>query len=218
MKKIFDNWSNYLLKEQTELWGYHIRPEQRVFISPDKFTGMRGVDQDPPDPKEFFGSDMKPKGLWYACGDDWIRWLRINQEEWIDDSKYLYEIELTNPPGWGGDLYHLNDDVNELKGFAEMFQTDALDYAGRRRDTVDWRKVQMTGAMGIEICPYDRKIYRDGFRAPWYEAWDASSGCIWNPRAIKEVRLLAVNQENTETKGNHLEPSGVTLSQDGQKE
>jgi hypothetical protein len=47
---------------------------------------------------------------------------------------------------------------------------------------------------GLIITPYiwERRM-SDEYR--WYYTWDCASGCIWNVRAIKEIRLLEINEK-----------------------
>ena len=37
-------------------------------------------------------AELKPKGLWYAIGDEWIQWVKSESPQWAE--QYLYEIQL----------------------------------------------------------------------------------------------------------------------------
>jgi len=172
MKLILENWRKYLLTEQSELWGYHLRPEQKVFISKKPYTDFQNVRQEP---------HQKPAGLWYGCGDGWIEWLRSDMPQWLEESTYLYEIKL------GSDVLQISNN-KEFQNLEDKFK--ARDRFGR--EVIDWDLVQEAGHSGIEICPYnyDRRMTSD-----WYYGWDVGSGCIWDSRGITEITLLAERSE-----------------------
>ena len=58
-------------------------------------------------------------------------------------------------------------------------------------DHIDYKRVGAAYA-GIEISPY---LYERRYDSMHYYGWDVASGCIWNEIAIKEIRLLAVYDE-----------------------
>jgi hypothetical protein len=171
MKLLFENWRKYLLTEQSELWGYHIKPEQKVFISKEPYTDFRNVRQVRPRTPH-----QKPAGLWYGCGDSWIEWLRSDMPEWLEESTYLYEIKL------GSDVLQISND-EEFQKLEDDFQV----FAPYGQKAMGWELIQNNGYSGIEICPYNHA----GRGSNWYYGWDVASGCIWNSRGIIEVTLLA---------------------------
>jgi len=176
MKLLFENFRKFLLTEQSELWGYHIKPEQKVFISKEPYTDFRNVRQE--------RSQMpmqKPKGLWYGCGDDWIQWLRGDMPEWLEEATYLYEIKL------GSDVLQISND-DEFQNLEDEF----LIFAPYGQKAMDWGLIQNAGYSGLEICPYN-----EGRRwgSDWYYGWDVGSGCIWDSKGIVEVTLLAQKSE-----------------------
>jgi len=141
VKLLLENWRKYLLKEQTELWGYDIHPNQKVFVSKEPFTGFRNVQQDTPESKW-----EKPQGLWYGCGDAWIEWLGWEQRDWLEASRYLYEIKPA------GKILQISntDEFNKLESDFGFHPGDgAISGIG-----IDWKKMQDAGFAGIEICPY----------------------------------------------------------------
>jgi len=178
MKLLLENWRKYLLTEQSELWGYHIRPEQRVFISKEPYTDFRNVRQKRPQT-----SNQKPNGLWYGCGDDWIQWLRSDMPEWLEESTYLYEIKL------GSDVLQVSND-EEFQNLEDEFLVNAR--FGQK--AMGWELIQKNGYSGIEICPYNHGR-RGVMGSDWYYGWDVGSGCIWDSRGIVEITLLAEKSE-----------------------
>ena len=40
---------------------------------------------------------------------------------------------------------------------------------------------------GIVIAPYEDLVQEAKTNNNWLLAWDASTGCIWDPEAIKEI-------------------------------
>lgn len=56
---------------------------------------------------------------------------------------------------------------------------------------VDWMRVA-ADYDGLIITPYQWSLrMADDFS--WYYCWDCSSGCIWNPRAILDIRLVEID-------------------------
>jgi hypothetical protein len=177
MKKILKEW-NQFLKEDQEIFGVRIRTKQKVFLSRDKFTGMRNIKQ------VTQPYHTKPKGLWYSCGDEWVEWLRSEMPQWETDSNYLYEVDPS-------------DKVLYISSNAEMRMFEST-YGIRAKfggSAIDWAKVQSDGHAGIEICPY-----LGDFRwHDWYYGWDVASGCIWDKTGIAKVTLLAQRHKDEET-------------------
>jgi len=91
MKLLLENWRQYLAEEQSEsIFGYTIQPDDKVFLSNTPFDEMRTI-QSGQQQKEGY----KPLGLWYGCGDGWLRY--ASQElpsDYMAGVKYIYKIEL----------------------------------------------------------------------------------------------------------------------------
>mgnify|MGYP003135984010 CR=1 FL=1 len=183
MKLLLENWRQYLT-EQTELWGYHIDPGEKVFVSDRPYTSFRNVQQETP----AYGM-MKPKGLWYACGDSWIEWSESELGQIRGD--HLYGLEL------GEGILRISTE-EEFSQFIDRFLTP-----GEFGKILDWKKVQDEGYAGVEICPYNweaRQLALDGNdRYEWYYPWDVASGCIWDSSGVKNVELLAEKTDETPT-------------------
>ena len=60
---------------------------------------------------------------------------------------------------------------------------------------IAWEKVAAKYD-GLIITPY---IWQRRMELNWYYTWDCASGCIWNVRAIKDIRLIET-VESKETK------------------
>ena len=179
MKLLFENWRKFVIKEQSELWGHHITPEQKVFISKTPYTEFRNVQQKkPPHPM------VKPQGLWYGCGDAWVEWVRSEMPDWLEESSYLYEVKTD------GKVLKISDDA----GFEELEAGFGIQSPFGR--LIDWELIQKEGYGGIEICPYN---WQRRMSSNWYYGWDVASGCIWDSSSIQDVVLLAEKEGSHET-------------------
>lgn len=117
--------------------------------------------------------EMKPYGFWYACGDEWIHWVRREMPDW--EGKYLYDVILKP----SANILFITTE-NQKNDFDFDYGVNVGRYNARM---VNWARVA-SKYDGIEICPSQS-------RSPtWYTAWDVASGCIWNIHAIQELRLI----------------------------
>lgn len=131
---------------------------------------------------------FKPKGFWYACGD---AWLRFAKGEGLGVGKYLYEIEIND-----SNVLKLNT-AKQLEDFTEEFSPNGKDAELLKGMFIDWPKVAEKWD-GIELCPYvSEKRYSLG----WYNTLDVASGCIWNKKAIKKIKLV---EKLNESHGNKI--------------
>ena len=179
MKLLLENWREYLLKEQSELWNYKIQPEQKIFVSPEPFSNLQNIQQKKP-----AHAMDKPKGLWYGCGDSWIEWVRGEMPHWLEKANYLYEIKL------GEKIIQISND-DEFNNFQSEFGfTPSTKFPST---AIDWGMVQAQDYHGVEICPYQgqRRMNLDTGETGWYYTWDVASGCIWNSAGISDIILLA---------------------------
>ena len=118
-------------------------------------------------------TQLKPTGIWYACGYEWIRWLQGEQPDWLAGVRHAYLLDVD-----ARELVVL-DTLGKLDDFDAMYG-----FGGRDREQIDWAAVaQLYG--GVEICPYQRQRRMSLF---WYYAWDVASGVIWSPRALVGAR------------------------------
>ena len=181
MKNLIENWQKYL-NEQTSLFNYEIRPEEKVFISAKKFKTFQNTKQRD---QSALSISVKPSGLWYSCGDDWIDFLSHELPSMLQDAKYLYRVEL------GEGVYQISNE-KEFKNFEKKYIFTPKHFANLGFDNsvmgaIDWHAVQNDGFTGIEICPY---LGSQRFQN-WYYPWDVASGCIWDSKGIKNIELIA---------------------------
>lgn len=172
----------------------------------------------PVDREQNYQEDLvgKPRGIWYSCGGSWIEWCLCED---FGFPHYIHEISVVE---W---RLMMIGNVEELDGFAEEYGLDSdvyyslksglprehyadLKILDRRpmfefedapkmpRNYIDWVKVAESWA-GVEINPYLWKRRLNG--GMWYYGWDCASGCIWDKRAISEIKLLAVYNEESKS-------------------
>jgi len=138
-----------------------------------------------------YGSGMKPRGMWYAPGNDWTRF--VAREYSSAAGGYVYKLTPS-------DSVLKISDHESFKAFEESFgaiesmenyrygeDEDTLESLQKLYGTLapDWSKVAQKYA-GIEISPYIRE---ERF-SRWYNSWDVASGCIWNPVGISSLTLV----------------------------
>ena len=133
--------------------------------------------------------DFKPKGLWYAIGTEWYDWVEKNMPKWLDNYNFAYRLEL-NP----GSVIKLGEDIS-WNDFEDLYgirrKNDYIDTVAY----INWFKVQFDAKdgffgpnkYGIEIIdPW-------GKAGSWERTWDISSGCIWDPKAIKSITKIVLD-------------------------
>jgi hypothetical protein len=123
---------------------------------------------------------MKPVGLWYAFGLAWFEWCLSEQPDWV--TPFWHEILLAKD----AEILKIGTS-KELRDFSEKYRVHHS--MGIR--TLDWDGVAKE-FMGIEINPY---IWKERFALVWYYGWDVASGCVWDGRAIEELRRIEAPPE-----------------------
>lgn len=122
--------------------------------------------------------DDKPKGLWYAIGNEWIKYLQQTTNNFAEE--YIYEIQI-NP-----EKMLLLDTDEKIFEFTKLYGKQK---AGFKNFHIDWKTVAERYS-GIEINPHSWKASRE---LEWYMTWSIASGCIWNKSAIKSFQLYSDN-------------------------
>ena len=160
--------------------GDRITAQADAFGSLDRLARLRPVSQ---------RKGPKPKGLWWALGRAWIRWLRENSPEWLDSYNAVYKLLLDDRRiltlGSHDDLVAFSDDFG-----ATMPGEPATDF-----DYIDWPEVAKRWA-GVELSPFSHAyLYDEGAsfinsKLGWAYPWDIPSGCIWDFDAIRGVEIL----------------------------
>jgi hypothetical protein len=117
---------------------------------------------------------FKPKGLWYSKKDSWVNWVEVNMPEWKGDYLYTPEIDKSN--------FLIIDTPEKLQKFARMYRIS--DYE------MQWSKVAEKYD-GIEFPVYFPEYrLKSGFG--WYSTIDVESGCVWNPKSVKDIKQIPV--------------------------
>lgn len=104
----------------------------------------------------------KPNGLWYGFGREWIDFQRHEMK--VVDGKYVYFVNIVNP-----------DKLLRLSTRKQMYSFLDKYYL---KPSINWKRVAEDWG-GIEISPWQGKLYYDDARMSWYGGWDIASGCVW---------------------------------------
>ena len=121
---------------------------------------------------------FKPRGLWVSDESGnygWSDWCQAEGMDWLHPN--VYEVDLVS----GANVLRITT-LGEIDRFHVEWKIE-LGW----RTMIQWPLVA-THYDGIIISPYQWSRRLDGAVSDWYYSWDCASGCIWNPRAIAEVR------------------------------
>lgn len=126
--------------------------------------------------RHWTGFGVKPKGLWYAWGEEWLRYMQyeMNKDKILDYS-YIHALEI-NPK----EVIIINTE----KQFLDFHNK----YVDPKLNEINWPAVYSI-AKGIEINPIQYK-YRRSQEYNWYGSWDLVSGCIWDTTAIVSSQVV----------------------------
>lgn len=178
-----------------------MKPYKYYIFSPHKMSSVDNLVQTE---KHF-----KPIGLWFALGDEWLKYL-INNRFRLHEYNYLYEIEIKI------DKVLTISNLKELKAFGKEFraQTPTFGYNYEFDDVpmkhdIDWKKMAtVTKKNGLIIDKNFKNLYfkydarhdmKQYFKdVEWYITWDIASGVIWHKDAIKEITLIYKKEEGVE--------------------
>ena len=132
-----------------------------------------------PQPEQDGTAMGKPRGLWLSVedGNGWREWCESERFE-------LQNLACEN-------IVTLKPDAHIL---CLCSVADIDDFTGQyivplspphSIHCIDWPMVA-EDYQGISIAPYqwERRLH---FDTSWYYGWDCSSGCVWNPAAIKSI-------------------------------
>jgi len=135
------------------------------------------------------GKGLKPDGIWYACGTDWLDFL---------------EMEMGGPSKEEYQVWALKIDMTKIKALTTPKEISHFSWKYRNIDrflanskdkVVDWTAASKDFA-GIECCPYPVGDFRLEIENIWYTAFDVPSGCIWDPAAITNSILVAEKKDD----------------------
>jgi hypothetical protein len=156
----------------------------RIIMSAEPTITPRNVDQ----PKR---PAWKPRGLWYAIGTEWIDWTRDNMPEWETDYAHRAHVDESKILRLGHDMT-IQEFESRFGAEHETIETAPVCTA------IHWWKVKAyKGAKyaGIEV------MHPWGGIGSWLRTWDVSSGCIWNPAAIKSIETITLTKTPATTDG-----------------
>lgn len=132
---------------------------------------------------------FKPRGLWVSvdsCEENWRWWCEAESFS-LQSLAQVHDIALA-PTANVLELSSAEgiDRFTEQFGASYDFMTPRLQ---RKGQVVRWAEVAQQYD-GIIIAPYiwGRRLHAG---TEWYYPWDCASGCIWEPRAVADVKLRA---------------------------
>jgi len=149
-----------------------IQPDQRTTLlsGPIDLSGLTGSPANQPD----YGQGIKPKGLWYGFGTNWVDFVKDPTNQMLDrynEPEYFYklDVETTSIENYDQNKVLLLQTSEDLDEFQQRlgFQRIGGFLMG------NWKKVSALFG-GIEIS--DDLVSTFG--------WDIRSGCVWNKAAI----------------------------------
>jgi hypothetical protein len=148
-----------------------IDPDAKIIMSADERITPYSVQQKP---KKY---SFKPEGLWYGIGSSWLDWVDANMPSWRQ--KYIHELHLNMSK-----ILQVNKDMS-FREFEDKYGVGFYKTGNRQVvSDIDWVAVQKDGWYGVEIMsPW-------GVFGSWLNPWDASSGCVWDKRAIQKIELI----------------------------
>lgn len=159
-------------------------------------------------------NQSKPNGLWVAKNRDWIEFFSQHIGD-IKYCKYMYKLKLrytdfsdTNPEKvlriGTEDTF---DKFTFKYGFIEKYEATNIMFFM----SIDWKRVAADYG-GIEIIPliksrlsiendqsvikkYNKKFkftddVKNIYLYSWIDSWDIPSGCVWEPKAVKEFKRI----------------------------
>jgi hypothetical protein len=100
--------------------------------------------------------------------------------------RYIYRLTL------GTKILKLNTE-DKVKAFSQKYlDSGPSEYrALTHRYAINWPRVAMN-YHGIEAAPYFWGLRWD---YSWYSGWDVASGCVWNPKGIRKLTLVASEEQ-----------------------
>lgn len=155
-----------------------LRPDQRIHTSKQSNITLKDEQNQ--------NTSSKPKGLWYACGDEWIKWCKGENFK-LGDLKHKFVLDVDF------NKILILDTTKKIDSFSKQYGANKYEISNEinnswrwKIDSIDWQKVAEK-YQGIEICPYQWDLRHEFL---WYYGWDVASGCIWNKQAIKNITKI----------------------------
>jgi hypothetical protein len=134
----------------------------------------------------------KPKGLWYATGDAWLKFVKYDYTQKISEYNKILKLNL--------DLSRMLiiDTEEKFLAFEKEYVWDDPQYRVGGESMVqyvNWGDVGEKYA-GIEISPYFPEFRMNR----WYYPWDVASGCVWDFSIIKFFEKIFPQETPVEPK------------------
>ena len=144
-----------------------------------------------------------PTGFWWGIDGSWADWCLC--EQFRGSERYCYELVVDDS------ALRIITTLEEFEDFEDEFacgppweQDERLKeimkpLRGRRNsilkmDYIDWPAVAEQYA-GVEVAPY---LYQKRLASHWYYGWDCASGVLWDINCVKEFRLFASYNKDTQ--------------------
>lgn len=165
----------------TNFHGFPVPTDGRFFVSPTPYVGFMDCSR----AQHLAG---KPRGLWYACGDEWVYYLKnsAGMEHLYEGARYLYQIHIRQSKIL---MVHTESDLKRLNlNFSAQGEEVQASWQGDEDLFISWPRMAKRFS-GVEISPVQYEL-RDTGTIGWYFGWDVASGCIWKKDAIHSVELL----------------------------
>ncbi len=164
-----------------------------IHYSTEHLTEVRNAAQQLPEGDVIGRGDRcdKPAGLWISVEgeDDWLEWCK---GAGFGLSRLTHPTEIVLSPK--ARVLRVEGDV-ALREFHRTYKcqpwyADKMNGSTRLFDgsAIRWGDIAEEYD-GVIIAPYVWSLRLD-MDARWYYGWDCASGCLWNNRAVSELRPL----------------------------
>ena len=168
------------LTNPAKWFGHLVTDDQKVTISKEPIAEVQNTEA-------LQKAAPKPRGLWYACGSEWIEWLEGEMPHWLEEGQNLYDVRPRYSTVGVAEGYRGKRYVGGVLRITTDKEMEMFDLGFHVTDMqIDWPRVASIWD-GIEICPYQYS-FRDIYG--WYYGWDVASGCIWRPSGADGLTLL----------------------------
>ena len=168
------------VRNPAKWFGHLVTDDQKVTISKEPIAEVQNTEA-------LQKAAPKPRGLWYACGSEWIEWLGHEMPHWLEEGQNLYDVRPRYSTVGVAEGYRGKRYVGGVLRITTDKEMEMFDLGFHVTDMqIDWPRVASIWD-GIEICPYQYS-FRDIYG--WYYGWDVASGCIWRPSGADGLTLL----------------------------
>jgi hypothetical protein len=117
---------------------------------------------------------VKPIGLWYSIGSEWINWVRSEMPSWERDN--IFKVSL------GSKILKLKTKSDVIK-FTDTYGVELWGEIVY----INWNEVAKK-YNGIEIM--NPRHFGNMGKLFWLYPWDVSSGCVWNSGGISKIQKV----------------------------